>query len=300
MNQEQFATTLKSGDTEEWLDLKFTRRLGYYLAKIYQKLKMSPNSVTMISIVLGITSGICFYSRRLEINAIGMLLLIIANLHDSADGQLARMTGKSSRIGRILDGLAGDSWFITIYIALCLRLSPTYPTIWIVAVIAGISHIIQAAMADYHRNIHLLFVYGKCRSEIDSSSEIDKRINELSFRQEPFTKIALYFYRNYTKLQEKCSPNLQKLLQELKKKYGDTIPQQLSSAFRGKNKHLMKYTNILTFNTRMIILFVSLLIQQPELYFYCEITLFNLILFYMIFKQEKISNFFYKRVLETV
>lgn len=50
-----------------------------------------------------------------------MLLLIWANSFDSADGQLARMTHNYSRIGRILDGMAGDIWFATIYVAICLR-----------------------------------------------------------------------------------------------------------------------------------------------------------------------------------
>ena len=176
MDKTNYASTLKSEDTEEWFDLQFTRPIGYYLAYAYQRIKVSPNGVTLISIILGIGAGICFYSSQLEINFIGMALLILANLHDSADGQLARLTGKSTRIGRILDGIAGDLWFITIYISLCLRLSPMDPTIWFVAIIAGISHVIQAAMADYHRNIHLLFVYGRNRSEIESSDDIERKI----------------------------------------------------------------------------------------------------------------------------
>lgn len=296
MDKTNYVSTLKSEDTEEWLDLQFTRPIGYYLAYAYQRIKVTPNGVTLISIILGIGAGICFYSSQLEINFIGMLLLILANLHDSADGQLARLTGKSTRIGRILDGVAGDLWFITIYISLCLRLSPMDPTIWFVAIIAGISHVIQAAMADYHRNIHLLFVYGRSRSEIECSADIERRIKELSFKHAPLSIIALYFYKNYTKLQEFFSPQLQKLIKQIKLEYGETIPQQLSTLFRIKNKHLMKYTNILTFNTRMIILFIALLIEQPELYFYSEITIFNLLLIYMIYKQEQISKFFCKRV----
>lgn len=296
MDKTNYVSTLKSEDTEEWLDLQFTRPIGYYLAYAYHRIKVTPNGVTLISIILGIGAGICFYSSQLEINFIGMLLLILANLHDSADGQLARLTGKSTRIGRILDGVAGDLWFITIYISLCLRLSSMHPNIWIVAIIAGISHVIQAAMADYHRNIHLLFVYGRSRSEIECSADIERRIKELSFKHAPLSIIALYIYKNYTKLQEFFSPQLQKLIKQIKLEYGETIPQQLSTLFRIKNRHLMKYTNILTFNTRMIILFISLLIEQPELYFYSEITIFNLLLLYMIYKQEQISKFFCKRV----
>lgn len=69
-----------------------------------------------------------------------MLLLIWANSYDSADGQLARMTGKKTPLGRILDGTAGDCWFIAIYAAICLRLTPEWGIwIWIFAAITGFS-----------------------------------------------------------------------------------------------------------------------------------------------------------------
>lgn len=45
---------------------------------------------------------------------IGIFLLMWANHYDSCDGQLARLTGKKTRWGRMLDGFAGDLWFFTI------------------------------------------------------------------------------------------------------------------------------------------------------------------------------------------
>ena len=117
--------TLKSLDTEEFTDIHFYRPLGYLWARLFEKLGISPNSVTIASIFIGIAAGVCFYFNSLLINVIGMLLLIWANTYDSADGQLARMTGKKTPLGRILDGMAGDFWFISIYFFICLRLTPS-------------------------------------------------------------------------------------------------------------------------------------------------------------------------------
>lgn len=103
-------STLKSLDTEEFIDIHFYRPIGYQWALFFNKLGVSPNSITIASIFIGITAGICFYFQSLAINVIGMLLLIWANSYDSADGQLARMTGQKSALGRILDGAAGDFW----------------------------------------------------------------------------------------------------------------------------------------------------------------------------------------------
>ena len=163
-------STLKSLDTEEFIDIHFYRPIGYRWALFFNKLGVSPNAITVASIFIGIAAGVCFYFQSLTINVIGMLLLVWANSYDSADGQLARMTGKKTPLGRILDGAAGDCWFIAIYAAICLRLTPEWGIwIWIFAAITGFFHSKQAAMADYYRNIHLLFLKGKAGSELSYS-----------------------------------------------------------------------------------------------------------------------------------
>ena len=154
--------SLKSADTEEWIDLVFYRPLGYRWALFFNKLGVTPNAITIASIFLGVAAGILFYFDNLWVNVIGMLLLVWANQYDSADGQLARLTGQKSELGRILDGMSGDCWFIAIYFAIVCRLYPTWG-FWIVllAAAAGFCHSKQAAMADYYRNIHLCFLKGK-------------------------------------------------------------------------------------------------------------------------------------------
>ena len=82
-------STLKSLDTEEFIDIHFYRPIGYRWALFFNKLGVSPNAITVASIFIGIVAGICFYYQSLTINIIGMLLLIWANSYDSADGQLA-------------------------------------------------------------------------------------------------------------------------------------------------------------------------------------------------------------------
>ena len=139
-------STFKSQDTEEWLDIHFTRPIGLLWARFFNHFNIHPNVVTILSIILGAAAGVMFYFTDLTHTIIGILLLVWANLYDSADGQLARMTGKKTRWGRILDGFAGDVWFFTIYAAICLRLQATdipFTTIkwgvwiWLLAALSG-------------------------------------------------------------------------------------------------------------------------------------------------------------------
>lgn len=283
--------TLKSGDTEEWIDLLFYRPIGYKWALLFQRMGISPNAVTIASIFLGIGAGCLFYFNDLLLNMAGMCLLIWANMYDSADGQLARMTGQKSELGRILDGLCGDIWFFTIYAAICLRLQSEWGfSIWILAAVTGFFHSKQAAMADYYRNIHLFFLKGKNGSELDNSAQQEALFHSLSWSKDGLFKLFIWFYARYTRSQESLSPAFQRFSKLLKVKYGDSVPQNIRDLFRKDSLPLMKYTNILSFNTRVIVLFLSLLFNLPWLYFVFELTILNGLLIYMIFKHESLCK----------
>ena len=96
--KENIKSTYKSNDTEEWFDKVFTRPIGYMWAVLFRKLDIHPNTVTILSIIIGGVSAWFFMhgSYRTEgtiglvYNIIGVLLLMWANFYDSADGQLVR------------------------------------------------------------------------------------------------------------------------------------------------------------------------------------------------------------------
>ena len=297
----ELASTFKSQDTEEWLDVHFTRPLGLLWAKFFNHFGIHPNVVTILSIVLGIAAGAMFYFDRLDCTLAGIFLLIWANLYDSADGQLARMTGKKTRWGRILDGFAGDVWFFAIYFAICMRLQGlTIPGtevhwgvwIWLLCAFSGfVCHGNQCKLADYYRNIHLYFLKGKSGSELDNSEKLRREWVQLSWRKDGAWKLFLYFYRNYTRGQEQMTPAFQHFRSRLLVKYpqGD-FPQSLRDSFRSGSLPLIKYANILTFNTRAIVLYVSLLVGHPWIYPLFEVTVMNALFFYMRSRHEALCR----------
>ena len=112
--KELLKASYKSEDTEEWLDVHFTRPIGLAFALMWEKLGVHPNAITILSIILGVGAGMMFYFPDLEHNIYGVVLLMFANFCDSTDGQLARLTGQKTLIGRMLDGFSGDLWFFEI------------------------------------------------------------------------------------------------------------------------------------------------------------------------------------------
>lgn len=287
------AASIKSKDTEERLDMWFNRPVGLVIALAGKKLGVHPNAITAVSVVLGVWAAWMFSYTDLRHNLLGVLLLMVANFCDSADGQLARLTGKKTLVGRVIDGFAGDIWFFSIYFALCCRMTWQSmpgtdtvwgPWIWVLAFIAGVlCHSPQSSLADYYRQIHLLFLNGKAGSELDTYAN-QRAIFDSLPKGSPLIARMFYFnYANYCRSQERRTPSFQRLSAAAGEAYGGVsgMPQALRNEFLDGSRPLMKYTNILTFNARAICIYATCLAGCPWVYMLIEVTVFTLIYVYM-------------------
>lgn len=303
--KEILQASLKSRDTEEWLDVHFTRPVGLLFALLWNKLGVHPNVITVLSIFLGIGAACMFYHTDLLHNVAGVALLMLANFCDSTDGQMARLTGKKTLVGRVLDGLAGDVWFFCIYFALCLRMMPQYIPgtvtcwswgIWVLAFVAGVlCHSPQTSLSDYYRQIHLFFLKGKEGSELDSSEHQMAIYQSLPKRQ----WLSRLFYKNYAaycRSQEHRTPHFQEFYAAYRKSVGEDglgmKPEVLSTLHDTMvtgSRPLMKYTNLLSFNTRAICLYITCLLDCPWVYFLFEILVLTILHIYMHRKHELLS-----------
>lgn len=288
--KQRVLSTMKSREVESDFELYVTRTPGYLWALFFRWLHVHPIVVTLISIVIGASSAYFFAFDDVRYNLIGMLLLIWANWYDCADGQLARMTGQKTLIGRILDGFAGDIWFFSIYLALLLRMWPEWGiTIFILEAWAGLyCHSRQCALADYYRNVHLWVTLGKDKSELDTSVEQQRRMQSFRWnKKEWFEKFYLFFYVRYTRSQERQTPEFQ-LIKPLLDKL--PVDNPIRQQFRKESLPLMPLCNILTFDTRVGVLFFSLLIGHPWIYIIFEITVLEILRFYTRHRHEALCH----------
>lgn len=292
LNKLKIEATYKSADTEEFLDRIFYRKVGYGMAVASKAMGITPNVITFISIIFGVTAGHLFYYQNTTINLIGVLLLITAEALDGADGQLARLTNNYSRFGRIFDGVAGNLMFISIYLHLSARFVVEGGTGWIflIAIISGVSHSFQSAMADFYRIFYLYFVQGK-NKDIDDLNEVKETYAKLSWLKSPFKKFLLRVYINYRRQQNLLAKNVRSLYEFVEQKFNGLTPSWLSEEYRRLNKPMIKYQNILTTNTRMIVLFITIFIGNVLHYFLFELIILNLLLVYFVIKEEKIHEY---------
>jgi hypothetical protein len=100
----------------------------------------------------------------------------------------------------------------------------------------------------------------------------------------------MMFYVAYVENQERMTPHFQKFIKLVNSKYGVNIPASLRSEFRKGSLPLMKYANILTFNTRAIVLYVSTLFGHPWIYPVFEITVLLALYYYMRGRHEALCR----------
>ena len=310
---EKYRATLKSAETEDWLDLHVIRLFSYYCAVFFAKFDIHPNTVTIWSMVIGALSAVFFgcgsfyYGGTLGLvyNIIAIVLLMVADVLDCTDGQLARMTGKKSRLGRILDGLAGFAWFLPIYHALVYRFylhhdiefsllgidnteQNTYiatAVVYLLGLMAGFGGLqIQQRLADYYIQVHLFFLKGEKGAELDNSRCQQEIYDQMS--PETHSKAERWFqksYIEYTKKQEDVTPQFQRLMARLREKFGstDNVPADFREEFRQKSLPVIFWNGLMTFNFREFWLFLFCLLDIPVAHFLFEIIVIGLIYKYV-------------------
>jgi phosphatidylserine synthase len=253
-------------------------------------------AVTVLGGLFGIVAGHLYYYRDLGTNIVGMALHVWANALDNADGQLARLTGRGSRNGRIIDSLVDHLIFLNIYVHLALRClregAPT--TVCLLALAAGISHALQGAAADYYRNAYLYFVGVRTQAQFDSTALLRSRYRELEWRRQPWNKFLLAIYLNFTWQQEMLTPKLKKLREVLDQLYPRELPEWLKAGYAASARGMFKWWGFLMTNTRMIILFLLLSLGRPVWYFWIELTVLNVLLIVLLLHQDKMSESFLK------
>ena len=287
----EYEASLKSIETENKIDRIFYRPIGFRIARMLRGTGITPNMVTVVSIFVGAAVGYMFYHESLAYTIGGILLLVSANILDCVDGQLARLTGIKSAIGRILDGFAGDIWFASIYVGFALRLSHEHGTYWFfaLAVLSGLSHLVQANITDYYKTLHLYFISKDKGAEFQTLEQVIAKHKAMRYG---VNKFFYFLYRWYTLLQVRATPTLQRMLRDLRAKYGDDIPQEIRLDFRKRSRHLMRFIDLLTFNGRTMVMFVIVLWGQVWVYYLYEIIVLNCVLAFVMNRHEKMCSLF--------
>src|SRR5665647_2867156 len=102
----EYKISLKKIEVEEIFDLYFYRPLAFLLVKAIYITSITPNQLTVISMIFGVIGGFFYSFGNHSAFIIGAILVLLYNVVDCSDGQLARLKKNGTAVGRILDGIA--------------------------------------------------------------------------------------------------------------------------------------------------------------------------------------------------
>lgn len=173
--------SLKPLSVEEPIDVWVHRPIAYLLARAAYPTPISPNLITLVSIVLGLFAAGCMVRPFPHHLQIAGLALFSSAVFDCADGQLARLRGTSSAFGRMLDGVA-DLIVSTATVA-----GGTY-VVWqqfrepwwhgalalgacAVTIVTGSTH---TTMYDHYKNLFLRMTHPSFREGEDYESALER------------------------------------------------------------------------------------------------------------------------------
>jgi phosphatidylglycerophosphate synthase len=83
-------------------------RLAQWLVTPLKESWVTPNHLTTVRLIVGLVAAAAFIPGTYLWSNLAAVLLVVSNFLDHTDGELARMTGKTSRLGHLYD-LASDS-----------------------------------------------------------------------------------------------------------------------------------------------------------------------------------------------
>lgn len=93
--------------------------------------------------------------------ALGFMVHLLWHVVDGADGDLARMTGRASPSGEIVDGMCDYGGHFALYVLLASALDDSLGAgAWLLAVGAGLSRAFQSVFAESSRRSYQWWAYG--------------------------------------------------------------------------------------------------------------------------------------------
>ena len=263
-------------ELEDALNFHVYHPLAWRLARGLAHTPLTPNMVSVVGAGFVVAAAIAYAQPAWPVSALlGMLLHMTWHVVDGADGDLARITGRASPIGEMVDGICDYSSHVVLYLVLgwmlardgTLGLSPLWA--WVLVVAAGASHIAQANHVEVQRRSYQWWVYDKPWLRVTHDRA------DAATRQRGLGGFAAF----YLGVASGVAGNAQTIDAEVAASADDPARRQrIRVAAHAEARPLLQFLKVLGPNPRAIVLGLSMLAGSPVWYFLYQVVVLNLLL----------------------
>jgi hypothetical protein len=288
----EFKSSIKSPDTEEKLDLILYRPVGFLIAKVANFLTMTPTMVSLMGLYVGLVASY-YYLRPHDTSALiwASFYLVLSGIFDSADGQLARISNQTTKIGIVLDGICDSIVTIAVYAACIWPFIISYGSYFVIVVCFALYlHSCQCAILDFYHREYLYFGYGKTENEtywnpgindgiqnIENSLGFERFINKLRLtwvkKQQLLTSRSDYQRQSMRKYLLNCSQHEREIFLEV---------------YKRNNLWLLPLWRLIGVNSHTVLIIIFMFLHRFDIYLITfDLVIFNLIILAVGFLQKK-------------
>ncbi len=188
----EFKNSLKDTIAEEVVDLFLFRPVSFVILKFLVKMPVTPNQISALSLIAGITSGIYFSFGDKRSFLYGGLFLMLCHIFDLLDGMVARVKKNGTPYGRIIDGWVDYITTIAIYLGFLLGLIksgielPFGP--WPLMLASAVAVALHSGVVDYYRQQYLSSATGRNNTISKDFRKFHRRYNHIKKKKEIILK----------------------------------------------------------------------------------------------------------------
>ena len=159
-------------ELEDWLNRNCYHPLSLRLARVLERTPVTPNMVSIAGGILVVIAGLVYVAFDSAAGAACALLIHMGwHVLDGADGDLARLTGRASAHGEMVDGLCDYLSHLALYLMLAWVLAQQIgPLGWVLVVASGLVRIPQTVFYETQRRQYQWWVHSKEWLRISSGS----------------------------------------------------------------------------------------------------------------------------------
>ena len=262
--------------------------LAFRLAKLLRPTGISPNAVSGVSGALVCVAAVLYTGVSWPLGALaGFGCHLLWHVADGADGDLARLTGKSSPIGEFVDGAADylSHAFMYLLLAGMLDDGPVGAWAWPLVLFAGVSRIVQANHAETQRRQYLWRGYGVpwLRTQNDSGKKVFSERGWLS-------RNCAQIMRAYLALGERMAPYSAPLDEALQSPEHQRRQGEVRALVRSCSSPSLLLQKALGANPRTILLGISMIAGTPLWFFLVETVALNAVLIASIARNNAVER----------
>jgi hypothetical protein len=183
-----FKSVLKSRDVEDPINLWFNRPLAYAFVALVYRTPLTPNQVTVLSIVVGAAAAGCWCVGTPAAMLWGGVLLWASAILDGADGILARAKQQFSDLGRALDGSADLVVALLVALAASYHLWVKHHSLLLLVLVLPIvvTTVMQIHLYDYYKESFLLRTRPDWNGVPERIADVHERIARLESSNAPW------------------------------------------------------------------------------------------------------------------